>query len=231
MSTEDDLPSMYKQVFYNNTVLKASDRAIGWWHRKYYSFQSNYVWGYNYNNILDGSNSYFIGLTADSGTNANNWHVDRTYFYGKNSGNVLWIMSKDYTVTAWETYRANNNVDCFIADYDANNKLFIGTSGADKYRVNPNHTLESNKSIKSSGLGGAHPYLSGIVIPSYLGAVNPDDDNWVAGVMGLKNITTLKNATTSDPAWIEGSQESSDNNPDSGTLQQPKPPVLRIVEE
>ena len=62
--------------------------------------------------------------------------------------------------------------------------------------------------IAEGGYNAAHPYLSGVTIPSYVGAVNPSDSDWVAGVLAL-DVTYFTSATAgSDPSWIEGSGSS-----------------------
>ena len=209
LAQEDDLMTMYKQVIYNNTIQNVTNRCIGWYNREYYSWQNDDVYGYNYNNILDDSNSYYIGLSGFSATNADNWVVDRTLFYRRaSSADVLWVLSKDYTATEWEA--ARSGVDVYTAPYDSRNLLYQGTNGADKYRTVSTYELEAGKSVGSAGIGGSHPYLSGVTLPSYVGAANPNDDDWVDGVLTyIRNITWLKSVSidrdnNDDPTWVEG---------------------------
>ena len=85
---------------------------------------------------------------------------------------------------------------------------FLGSSGANKYITSGSYPLDDTHTVSNGGLGGSHPYLSGVTIPSYVGAVNPSDSDWVAGVLAL-DVTYFTSATAgSDPSWIEGSGSS-----------------------
>lgn len=85
---------------------------------------------------------------------------------------------------------------------------FIGSSGADKYKTTGTYELDETYTIANGGIGGSHPYLSGVTIPSYVVAVDPENDAWVAGVLGLATLSNLQNATAgSDPSWITGDED------------------------
>lgn len=142
--------------------------------------------------------------------------VDRNYIYrgSQASGHDILFgkrlyssgfSSNGFSVSSFETYRS---VDLFIqaTQESGANKLWTGTTGANKYIAVGTHNLgETGKTIGSNGLGGNHPYLSGVTIPSYIGATNPDDNAWVAGVLAL-DATYMASATDgSDPSWVEGS--------------------------
>jgi hypothetical protein len=75
-----------------------------------------------------------------------------------------------------------------------------------EYKCNGNFDLDGGATqLVSGGIGGPHPYLTGKMLPSYVGAADPDDDDWVSGVLlDLTNVAYLMNAS-GDPAWIEGS--------------------------
>jgi len=64
--------------------------------------------------------------------------------------------------------------------------------------------VDGSKTLANAGIGVNHPFLPGVVIPSYVGATNPDDDVWVDGVSSLANVSTLMNGGAGDPDWIEG---------------------------
>ena len=49
------------------------------------------------------------------------------------------------------------------------------TSGANKFITLESHIIEGSTTIANGGIGGSHPYLSGITLPSYVGAVDPND--------------------------------------------------------
>ena len=72
-----------------------------------------------------------------------------------------------------------------------------GSSGAYKYMTNRNHYLEGSKTIANGGIGGSHPYLAGVIIPSYVGATDPNNDSWVDTVLNLVDLTD--NPPETDP--------------------------------
>lgn len=95
--------------------------------------------------------------------------------------------------------------------------LHPGSSGADKYKTVGTFDLDGvsgNKTIADGGIGvtsnNDHPYLNGVKIPSYIGAVNPSSDAWVQGVLNLATYTNLRDAGSGDPSWIEGSSQLED---------------------
>ena len=206
LAQEEDVPTLYKQVIYNNTVQNVSDRCIGWFHEQaYYPGMSDYVYGYNYNNILDDSNSWYTGLSGYSAVNGDHWILDRTLFYPATvNEDVTWIKSTDYSVAQWEALRPG--VDCFASNAGG---LYLGSTAPNKYIINPSYQVEAGKAAGSSGKGGYHPYLPGLRLPSYLGAVNPYDKDWVGGVLyRLKSTSWLRSYAERDaydrPTWIEG---------------------------
>lgn len=87
----------------------------------------------------------------------------------------------------------------------------VGATAAAALVVRKGHGVQTGKTIGSAGRGGAHPYLPGVMIPQYLGATNPDDHAWVAGVYGLMTLNSsgaplaMLTAPAGDPSWIEGS--------------------------
>jgi len=128
--------------------------------------------------------------------------LSRNVYYGGSGTVALRVHDTFYTVA--------QIVSAGMADrlYSIDTSPFIGSSGADKYKVTGSYELDEDYIIATGGLGGDHPYLSGVTIPSYVGAVNPSDSDWVAGVLAL-DVTYFTSATAgSDPSWIEGSGSS-----------------------
>jgi hypothetical protein len=74
----------------------------------------------------------------------------------------------------------------------ASSSPYVGSSGADRYKLTGNYTLDGTHHILDSGLAGVHPYLNGVSIPSYIGAVDPNNDGWVDTVLSLSDINNLK---------------------------------------
>lgn len=91
------------------------------------------------------------------------------------------------TTSSFNASRGTNNY------YSTASGLFLGSSGANKYKINSSFSLGSSRTAGNGGLGGSHPYLSGVTIPSYVGAVDPNDSGWVDTVLGLSNINNLIN--------------------------------------
>ena len=83
--------------------------------------------------------------------------------------------------------------------YDADNPLYAGTTGANKFKTLGSHLIEGSTTLANAGIGGPHPYLSGITLPTYVGAVNPNDSSWVANLLCLTDIDVLKNASIDGP--------------------------------
>lgn len=81
--------------------------------------------------------------------------------------------------------------------------LFMGTSGVAQYIPNGNFVLSGSYTINNGGLGSTHPYLSGVTIPSYIGAVDPNNSGWINTVFNLANIHNLISGgevtSTTDP--------------------------------
>ncbi len=81
--------------------------------------------------------------------------------------------------------------------------LFNGGAGYLEYSISPTFIVSGAVTIADGGNGGAHPFLSE-TLPSYIGAENPDDNDWIEGLYGLASVSYLTAITTDDPIWIEG---------------------------
>ena len=216
--------NILQPVVYNNTIVGGALGITNNW--KYNEGDSSAWWCYN--NVLDGQpgdwarcaismNDEYDSLPAEYTYSTVDDVIDRNYFYRntKASGKRIAIGwdqaggSYFYTTAQYEAIASG--VDLFNRDtQDEEDTLFVGTSGADRYRTRSAHNLnETGDTVGASGIGGDHPYLSGVTIPSYIGATDPLDDDWVAGVLSLATYTNLRDAVNgSDPSWIEGSGSS-----------------------
>lgn len=218
-------------VVYNNTIIGAYAGLFNDMDGKYFqTFQMFAV-----NNILDSQGQgydydefpftlYHVYVDNDEWYAARTWptdfnissvKVDRNYIYrsGATAGNDF-LFGKGLYATG---YDHDLSVAQFNSAYSVTNYIsatagmYIGTTGADRY------TLSSSwgdySTVSSGGMGGNHPYLGSTSIPSYMGAVNPTSDDWVAGVLGLATDgnsdgipDNLLSATAgSTPSWVEGS--------------------------
>lgn len=219
---------VYKGVTYNNTIIDGTQRALFRLHKEYFEGQIDAYYGYDYNNILDNGADY--DGNAELGINAIDWETDeddystyvgdRNYFYrpagtSTQKANVFSAPDNVYFTTA-EYMAEYSGTTLWNNDYDAENLLYAGTSGASKYipRDRGAHIISGATTIANGGYNAAHPYLSGVTIPRYVGAVNPSDSDWVAGVLSLATYTNLRDATAgSDPSWIEGSESTPPSTP------------------
>ena len=103
-----------------------------------------------------------------------------------------------------DTWRSTSGV----TNWDINTAgLFVGGGGANDYITVGSYVISGATTIANGGKGGAHPYRSGVTIPSYVGATNPDDNSWVAGVMAMDVDYFTSQTAGSDPTWIEGESE------------------------
>jgi len=118
------------------------------------------------------------------------YHFSLYNSYGgtKECKNSRWI-----TTTAFNTLRSVTNYN--------NSTSGLFSSG---YMTDGTFVVSGSTTIADGGIGGAHPYLSSVNIPSYVGAVNPDDNAWVAGVLALDATYMMHASAGSDPLWIEG---------------------------
>lgn len=214
--------ALYKTMACNNTIRNVSGAAIAATQSNGYPDPSlriePMIHGFLYNNIIDAcTNSdtwnkeeitlhvYGDGFVQDE------YKIDRCYSYRPVShsndptGRKMICWKDRYTRYTIEEFKAlRPGVELWMNDYDANNELYQGTTGSAQYKTRGEHVLSGSTTIANGGIGGAHPYLDGVVMPSYLGATNPSDNAWVDGVLGLADLSNLINGGPGDPSWIEG---------------------------
>ncbi|OGS23682.1 MAG: hypothetical protein A2314_01100 [Elusimicrobia bacterium RIFOXYB2_FULL_50_12] len=222
----------YYSCFYNNTIYAANSInaiffAIGTWgHDRgapaYYHWDCSadgntcpWAYGYAANNVIQaamhGYDSMF--LSAEMSGNLNcaapapvdllNYNMPRNLFYQCEDygGHVMRFSNIDYTAPEIDATSVSDitwRLDTGL--------LFKGSSGADKYTTIGSFPVDETHTIANGGAGGTHPYLADVSIPSYIGATNPGDNVWVAGVLGLNPgyFTIITSGIT--PSWAEGEQ-------------------------
>jgi len=203
----------FKFTIYNNLI--KSDGLPGIVHHPIqngWSGDTPYTKCYVHNNIIKNSESYGgygdisispsdDHITTNNGYSLEDISVDNNYFYDYSGLDFVYIYNKTYNENEIEATPSAENVYSNL--YDSQNSLFKGNSGADKYKTYASHEIEPGITIANGGRGGEHPYLEGFEIPDYVGAVNPEDDAWVDGVLGLADVDYLKNSPSGDPEWIE----------------------------
>jgi len=218
----------YKSVVYNNQIhggARGEDNAefvgLQLSLRKEYNWQNDLAYGYVFNNIIDSVPDEWYTNEVSLGTSQSNYNVDyiinwsefffdNNYVYAPLDSEIITITENNERIH-YDRIEFNNRFSdykIYQNHYNSSNPLFKGTTGADKYKTYASHELEPGITIANGGHGGEHPYLENVTIPDYVGAVNPEDDAWVNGVLGLQNVSYLKNAPSGDPYWIEGSLSS-----------------------
>lgn len=209
----------YKVITYNNTILNPTYKGIVRYGCDYFSFAENQShYGADYNNIIDNSDKvygfWFTGTAINilngctgsrnpfSEPDISNYLSSHNYFYRSRNPDVFAYGTPTTFYTAAEFEAQTETGGSRIAytnSHDSGNLLYTGTTGADRYITSGSHRIGGSTTIENGGIGGPHPYISGVTLPSYIGAVDPNDKNWVAGVLCLTDIHVLKNGGSEGP--------------------------------
>jgi len=194
---EEDTRSIYKAVVYNNTIINSTNwgifRVHSWWTDYNLPTQTTTYYGYDYNNLLDqirdGWNWSDIGVdtysTFGGYTPVYSGYVnDRNFFYrpianlyDPNGTYLVYIGHSNNRLTKTTFEAAYPGTKLFRKDYNAASPLYQSTDGVAKYKTRADYTLEGNLTISNAGKGTSHPYLANVIIPSYIGATNPNTDS------------------------------------------------------
>lgn len=215
-STNDE---QHNDTYYNNTVYDGTMQ-----HNVPYGVRPlvyhPYWWAIN--NILDhatnGQDEEYPGINAGVGmalsggtVDMSNAKIDRNLFYQKITATPFRIgrptassCTDRLTVAQFNSCYNTNNWD------NSNSGLYMSSNWPNKYITNGSFVISGSTTVAIGGIGVPHPYLSGVRLPSYVGATNPNDHAWVAGVYNLGVLkddvpTNLRDAPSGDPSWIEGS--------------------------
>lgn len=188
-----------------------------------------HVWIYN--NICEGSTSAYhqmpFILAWDMPENetlnySDDWSdlvVDRNLVHDSTASEVALIGHK------WDGYTGCDDQDITISELNScqdtwrsvsgtdnwensTANLWVGGSGADQYIAVSTFVVDIGITIADGGIGGSHPYLPGAAISSYVGATDPNDNGWVAGVLAMDAAWFTSQTAGSDPSWIEGAASS-----------------------
>lgn len=216
-STNDE---QQNDTYYNNTVYDGTMQ-----HNVPYGVRPllyhPYWWAVN--NILDhatdGQDGDYpginggVGMALSGGTvDMSNAKIDRNLFYQKITSTPFRIGRPTASSCTDRLTVAQFN-KCYIANnWDKSSSgLYLGSSWPDKYVTNGSFAISGSTTIANGGIGVPHPYLSGVRLPTYVGATNPNDHAWVASVFNLGVLNSegvpinLRDAPAGDPSWIEGS--------------------------
>lgn len=209
----------WKQTTYNNTIIDTKGAGILLFNDP--DGQSVYfAEQYSYNNLISGS-TYFdsnyplalirMSQTAYESLGSPSWDTENlvqlqsNYFYDCIPSEIQ-LMRSFYTPSSLNAL-ANSSGNAEHAHSDAD-PLYTGSTGTDQYKLNASYS--DFATLSTGGRGGAHPYLAGVNIPSYIGAVNPSDDAWVDGLVTDLTDTTFLATQEGDPVWVEAAATSGD---------------------
>lgn len=183
------------------------------------------------NNILDGYPETYISAPIklgspdmeigafDSGVvDYDDLLIKNNYIYSSSESADIYNMGAAKSGTCFDEVSFADFESCYStasnnarkASSEESDSLYQGTFGANKYKTRGEHLISSTRTVANGGVGGGHPYLNGVQIPSYVGATNPNDNDWVQGVLNLATISSLQNVSNGDPDWIEGNPETGD---------------------
>ncbi|MCW8854870.1 MAG: hypothetical protein OQK76_05490 [Gammaproteobacteria bacterium] len=210
---------LYKVITYNNTIINPRHAAIKRYGCDYFPFTENEShYGADFNNIIDSHDkeyghwftstaiNVFNGCGSYNPTYTNpdisNYFMSHNYFYRPDDADIFdyGYPSVFYTVAEFEAQsETGGSKVAYTNPYDAGNRLYKGTTGANKFKTLGSHLIEGTTTIANGGIAIPHPYLSGITLPSYLGAVNPNDSNWIDDLLCLTDIEVLKKGGTGGP--------------------------------
>lgn len=189
------------------------------------------------NNIINGHNrnSYFSmiyigpdlydslsGFSTPKPIDISDLKLSRNFFYSCSGSSYVKVYKTTYDKAG---IQATSAADMIWAKNTPS--PFLGSSGANKYRTSGSYPLDNTHTVSNGGLGGNHPYLPSVTIPSYVGATNPTDDSWVNGVLSMNSTWFRYQKGGSMPSWIEGSG-SQTTNPVSDSIAPPPPIGIKV---
>jgi hypothetical protein len=212
-----DYAPLYKTTVYNNTILNPGYSAIIGLGKRWKSVYNTADYKYIYNNIVDGAatqNQWCkeAPITAqlycdgDLAIDFQHHVISHNYTYRPKTANQYKVALTYYTPDGFEKQSITTAPKiAYNNNYDAGNLLYKAESGTDGYVTDGSHVIEAGVTIANGGIGGMHPYLN-INLPSYVGATNPVQHNWVSGVLSFKNKVnnipiTLRDAISGEDAW------------------------------
>jgi hypothetical protein len=235
----------YKVSIWNNTFRNIGSTSNAICRHEKLQLLTNSNWnfdqntdhyGYDFNNIIEGGGKsapagvYEIVNFAPYHSTGQPYEHDfsnsiHTHTLFVNPGNDKLFRHYNISYNQFE-YEANGPTslprEIFVVE---NRSPFQGATGSGKYKTKADFLVEGSDSISNAGYKGNHPYLKGVIIPSYLGATNPlkdsgmgwdpsspdfNDSGWVDYVLSLSNINQLQdgknqagyNLPAPDGPWI-----------------------------
>jgi Putative Ig domain len=159
------------------------------------------------NNIIDNPGSGWHagkisvssdGVTASGGYPLNTIHLDHNYFYNTTPDSLVFINLTYYTNYQFSLPPTSDTV--FFSGINPNDPLYGASASSNpnlssSFKTIGSHIVQGALTIANCGKGGKHPYLAGVVIPSYIGATDPNDPGsnaWVDNILNLQNLGKKK---------------------------------------
>lgn len=208
----------YRPMIYNNTLKNVSNVgiAVKQWHdyptgSEFNSEPDYYV--YVINNITDSctqtsTNSLeeytiqvdttdFIvdGVTVDNQDSAylqNNYSYRPSKHSNDPTGTLVWYIR--YLRKTIADLSSKYLFKHFRNDYDTDNQLWQSDTGYRQLIPRVEHTINGDTLAINAGIGGAHPYLSGVTLPTYIGASSGSDTTTIKNVYNVQKLATAEAA-------------------------------------
>jgi len=203
----------FHACFYNNTLIKAQmhlshhgtdggdNSSYGL--TNYDDYHPNFHF---YNNIIESAGPEYDGKNdlnllfswddwVESDVNMATIHMENNYFWPRTrTEEIINIAYASSDYTADEYVSAG-----YATTIYANETPGLHKTGSD-YKTEGSHVLDGSITIADGGTGGAHPYLSGVTLPDYVGATDPDNDGWVDDVLALADLGSIAPGKASIPS-------------------------------
>lgn len=192
-----DDQKVHKYLFYNNQVINPLYGGVT---MAGYAAPHSWVYG----NIIENNDNFWMNAenreinirngAQDQEVDLTDCVIDRNYIFRPQDTDHFLLSGTPEKISTSEfnsMYSAQNHVN-------STSRQLLYLEG---YITDPFHKVGTG-TLSDSGIGGNHPYLDGVDLPSYVGAVNPDDHSWVDGVLNLSDTGFLSDID--DPSWVEG---------------------------
>jgi hypothetical protein len=202
---------VYKAVVFNNTMINCEDPIVRYGN-DYVSRElgvagsSNEYFGWDINNVFSRTRGVPLTLFryANCSIDATKYCFENNYIQAP-AATFAYIYSLgtlSLSQFATQTFTAPVR-RLFDQPESLTDPLFESAMGPQRYVTRATHTLGGGVTIATGGRNSAHPYLEDLSFPAYVGATNPDDHAWVAGVLGLGDVSNLVAGASGDPLWVE----------------------------
>lgn len=192
--------NLHKVCVYNNTIVDPTRlEVVMQLGQKWVAAQSSEHWQYVFNNIMDGAGgsnyqwrSDESAITiVDTAFDVSNCIFSNNYAYRPAGNQQYSFESSIYTSVQYESQTVTSTPRVAYANtYDSGNLVYATETGTSAYTIDGTHLIETGVTLADGGYDAAHPYLSGVTIPGYIGAVDPNADEWVTTINEFATLDT-----------------------------------------